>query len=311
MSDVFISHVEEDAGLALEIARALEQAGLTTWYYERDSIPGKTYLVEVCDQIDQARAVVVLISPAALGSQQMTVEVVRGHESKKAFLPVLRGISHAEFQTRQPEWRAALGATTSIAFSDHEATTVLQRIVAGAKALCATAIGETSAPAAVAPPPAMADAAPGRVGDRWSKLIDRVSAGRPYCWLITGPAQDQLLLEKVRQVVSDEIGFRCLGDDDVSSASYALWTKLASLIRSAAFVIGDVSSADASVHFRLGYATGVNKPIVLLARSRVKIPPDLALLETIRYDTATRDDWSAFEDALRCMIAPYGDGGAK
>jgi hypothetical protein len=40
MSDIFISHVEEDEGIAQEIARGLESAGYTTWYYERDGVPG-------------------------------------------------------------------------------------------------------------------------------------------------------------------------------------------------------------------------------------------------------------------------------
>jgi hypothetical protein len=47
MVSVFISHVEEDQALALEIARRLETAGFTTWYYERDSEPGISYLLQV------------------------------------------------------------------------------------------------------------------------------------------------------------------------------------------------------------------------------------------------------------------------
>ena len=33
MSDVFISHVEEDADIALEIILGLEEAGYATWCY--------------------------------------------------------------------------------------------------------------------------------------------------------------------------------------------------------------------------------------------------------------------------------------
>ncbi len=38
MSEIFISHVEEDADIALEIALGLEEAGYTIWCYEIDSI---------------------------------------------------------------------------------------------------------------------------------------------------------------------------------------------------------------------------------------------------------------------------------
>ncbi len=39
VSDVFISHVEEDEGIALAIAQGLQQAGYTTWRYEENSQP--------------------------------------------------------------------------------------------------------------------------------------------------------------------------------------------------------------------------------------------------------------------------------
>lgn len=41
MSHIFISHVEEDADIALEIALGLEEAAYKTWSYETDSIPDK------------------------------------------------------------------------------------------------------------------------------------------------------------------------------------------------------------------------------------------------------------------------------
>ena len=39
MSQVFISHIEEEQNVAEEIARGLEQAGYTVWCDERDSYP--------------------------------------------------------------------------------------------------------------------------------------------------------------------------------------------------------------------------------------------------------------------------------
>jgi len=106
---IFISHVEEDSSIALQIAGALESKGYSTWYYERDSVPGPAYLAQMGDAIEQAQAVVLVISQQSVGSNQVTTEVVRAHEANKAFIPLLNGISHAEFQTRAPVWRQALG----------------------------------------------------------------------------------------------------------------------------------------------------------------------------------------------------------
>jgi hypothetical protein len=135
VADVFISHVEEDAADALEIADALEAAGYSTWCYERDSIPGPSYLVQTGDAVEQSHAVVVLISRHALGSHQVTLEVVRGHEAEKPFIPVLIGITHVEFANRQPEWREAIGAATSVAVPREGVGAVTGRITEGLHAL--------------------------------------------------------------------------------------------------------------------------------------------------------------------------------
>ena len=58
MYDIFISHVEEDADIALEIALGLEEAGYKTWFYEVDSIPGPVYLAQVGEAIELSHRLV-------------------------------------------------------------------------------------------------------------------------------------------------------------------------------------------------------------------------------------------------------------
>jgi hypothetical protein len=135
MHDVFITHVEEDAEVALEIALGLEEVGYSTWCYEVDNIPGPSYLLQTGQRIDQAKAIVVVISPHSIGSRQVTSEVIRAHESGKKFIPVRKDISHIEFQNRQPEWREAIGSATSIGVPKEGAASILPRIIAGLKSL--------------------------------------------------------------------------------------------------------------------------------------------------------------------------------
>jgi len=99
MSHIFIAHVEEDADVALNIALGLEKAGYRTWFYELDSIPGASYLIQTGQAVEQSSAVVLVISSNSLSSSQVTKEVVRAHESGKHFIPVLRDITHPEFQS--------------------------------------------------------------------------------------------------------------------------------------------------------------------------------------------------------------------
>ncbi|HVN80719.1 MAG TPA: toll/interleukin-1 receptor domain-containing protein [Terriglobia bacterium] len=135
MSEIFVSHVEEDKDSALEIASQLELSGYTTWYYERDSEPGPSYLLQIDRAIEQSLVIVVLISADALVSVQVTKEVIRAHEKGLPFIPILKGITHAEFQQRKPEWRMAMGGSTSILMPPTGCQPVVPHLLAGLKQL--------------------------------------------------------------------------------------------------------------------------------------------------------------------------------
>ncbi len=135
MGHIFISHAQEDSSIAIQTAEALEAKGYNTWYYERDSLPGPAYLAQMGEAIDRCQAMVLIISPQSVGSNQVTTEIVRAHEDNKAFIPLLNGISHEEFQRRAPVWRQALGASTSIEVSEEQVAEVVGRVIDGLAAL--------------------------------------------------------------------------------------------------------------------------------------------------------------------------------
>jgi outer membrane protein assembly factor BamB len=132
---IFISHAEEDGKAAEAIALNLERAGYKTWYYERDNVPGQSYIVVSSQAIVQSKAVVLIISRESLRSNQVHAEVIRTHEAGIPFIPVLNGISHAEFQDTKPEWRLILSSTTSIAITREGVEAVVPRILDGLKGL--------------------------------------------------------------------------------------------------------------------------------------------------------------------------------
>ena len=171
MSHIFISHVGEDEALAVELAQRLEAAGYATWYYERDSLPGASYLLQTGQAVEDAAAVVVIITPNSVESNQVTKEVVRAHEGAKPFIPILHGITHAEFQRRQPEWREAMGSAASVQLPSEGVAAMLPRLVGGLTALKIPAAGGkgSSTPLAVARPasPAQPPAASGGTDRRW------------------------------------------------------------------------------------------------------------------------------------------------
>lgn len=131
MRDIFISYVEEDSYLTQQLAEGLEAAGYSVWYYERDGAPGASYLLQTRAAIEQCQVVILIISPNSVTSEQVTLEVVRAHESNKHFIPLRSNISHAEFAERRPEWAQALGAATSTSISPETISTAVPRILLG------------------------------------------------------------------------------------------------------------------------------------------------------------------------------------
>jgi len=131
MADIFISYAKEDASLAIEIVQTIEDRGFTAWYYERDSIPGRSYLLQTGEEINACSTVILLISSHSIVSYQVRQEVIRAYESNKPFMPLLVDISHAEFQQRQPEWRAAIGAAVSLRIPPEGVHRLLPQITKG------------------------------------------------------------------------------------------------------------------------------------------------------------------------------------
>jgi len=128
---VFISHVAEDGPLALRIAQGLEAAGYATWYYERDSIPGPSYLGQIVRALERSGAMVVVISPPTMTSWQVDKEVVQAHERNIPFIPLLHTVAHEHVRSRRPEWAMAFGAAVALTLPSDDVTPLLPQIVAG------------------------------------------------------------------------------------------------------------------------------------------------------------------------------------
>jgi len=134
MGHIFISHVERDAAIMQQIAKGLEVAGYSTWYFERDVLPGTSYLIQITQAIEQCDVLVLVVSPNALGSDQVTKEVVGAFEGRKPFFPVLVDITPPELKERQPEWRHALGGTAMMVVGPQGISATIARIIEGLKA---------------------------------------------------------------------------------------------------------------------------------------------------------------------------------
>jgi len=147
MGNIFISHVISDEPLMREIGQGLEESGYTTWYFERDVLPGTSYLIQITQAIAACDALVLLVTPAALSSDQVTKEVVGAFERKIPFVPVLVGVTPPELKESQPEWRHALGGTAMLCCEEEkDLSSIIPRVIEGLKAMGITP-GEARVPA--------------------------------------------------------------------------------------------------------------------------------------------------------------------
>ncbi|MFM8893057.1 MAG: toll/interleukin-1 receptor domain-containing protein [Planctomycetia bacterium] len=134
--DVFISHVEEDRDLTEAIAAELESTGCGVWYYERDGLPGTSYLSQTREAIDASRCLLFLVSASALERpHQVDKELVRAHETAKHVIPILRDISFRHFRTSRPDWHQAIGAVVGIELTATTIAQALQRLTMGLRAI--------------------------------------------------------------------------------------------------------------------------------------------------------------------------------
>lgn len=107
--DVFLCHVSPNSLFTRKLAEFLQQHALKTWYYQRDAQPGVSFLRQTTDAIQRSQNALLIISPAALGSDDFALQVRAASERRRLLIPILVEISPEEFERRQPQWRALLG----------------------------------------------------------------------------------------------------------------------------------------------------------------------------------------------------------
>lgn len=129
MHQVFISYNNADRRLVDELSQGLEAAGYSTWYYDRDTKVGFNYMDYVGAQIVESQAMVLLISPLSVESNQVNREVMRACEENKFVLPVLCGLTYAQFQKMAPTWRQALAGIAALELPVQGVPAIVPRLV--------------------------------------------------------------------------------------------------------------------------------------------------------------------------------------
>jgi adenylate cyclase len=82
----FVSYASQDAAVANSIVKNLEQHGLKCWIAPRDVKPGAQYADAIVRAINEAKAVVLVMSAGAVGSAHVGKEIERASSKRKPII---------------------------------------------------------------------------------------------------------------------------------------------------------------------------------------------------------------------------------
>ena len=148
---LFISYASQDAELAQKACSALESAGFRCWMAPRDVKPGAQYADAIIRAINEAQAVVLVLSASAVASSHVCREVERAASKRKqiiAFRLDAAPLNPAlEYFLSESQWIevSALGMPAALArlaeAVGQGSTTTAQAIPVGKRPVGATARG--------------------------------------------------------------------------------------------------------------------------------------------------------------------------
>jgi TolB-like protein len=106
--DVFVSYASQDAAVANSVVANLEQHGLKCWIAPRDVKPGAQYADAIVRAINEAKAVVLVMSGSAVESSHVGKEIERASSKRKpivAFRIDAAPLNHAlEYFLSESQW---------------------------------------------------------------------------------------------------------------------------------------------------------------------------------------------------------------
>jgi TolB-like protein len=84
--DVFVSYASQDAAVANSVVENLEKQGLRCWMAPRDVVPGSLYADEIVRAINEAKALVLVLSEYAIGSPHVGKEIERASSKRRRII---------------------------------------------------------------------------------------------------------------------------------------------------------------------------------------------------------------------------------
>jgi hypothetical protein len=106
------------------------------------------------------------------------------------------------------------------------------------------------------------------------------------------------VFEHIRKAVRDAAGLLCIRADQIPGSGQDLLSKIHTLIDRAQLVIADISEPRPNVFYEVGYAAGVQRPLLLVKDTSAKVESELKGRELLEYNLNTEEGALSFERRL-------------
>jgi hypothetical protein len=124
---IFVSCWRREVGFVDDLVRDLERTGHDVWLNDRDLIPGKPWQDQICNRIQDADVVLLVVSKTFLSSQNVEVEWKRVIEqNKRIILLVCEAVTLPEtgFKVPMLVWGAGILSAIGAVFGSGNARLV-------------------------------------------------------------------------------------------------------------------------------------------------------------------------------------------
>lgn len=268
MPNVFLSYTRGDAAIVDRISHDLRAQGIETWMDRQDLMAGQNWLPQIEKALSEADFLLVFLSPASLKSvwvqqeYRMAFELQR-REGGTRVIPVL---------LEKVELPPFLASIQYVDFTDSYFEGMKQL-------LRALQVSEGPKPKDVV---AVSDLAKA-VASEVAKLLglERISPSQAtekvnskHVFVIISFQDDmEPIFEGIREA-GRTLGLNVQRVKDVPG-DYRISDQIIKMIHSAKFVVADLTYERPNVYFELGYARGLGKTVVTIARQGTTIHFDV------------------------------------
>lgn len=260
MEQVFLSYAAQDAPTALVVEEALHRHGLRTWS-ARDLAVGSNWSREIMNALDEAAAVVVLVTPASLQSNWVSHEWSAAIARSKRVIPALA--AGATYSDLPP----VLGKRQAVDLSaDLDAG--IERIAAALEPLQRS--NEPPPSAHIEIQAIVEDIVERKLAslgvDRSRAHSEPESEDSESVFVISSFAPDMEPTFEAIEIAAKTVGLRAYRVKDIAG-DYRITDQILTSIRRARFVVVDLTHERPNVYFELGYARGLGKTVVTIMRT--------------------------------------------